>query len=128
MKPAAIVSALLATLCLTFSGPAAADEDHGGPTYWHPCVVIQVAAFANRVHVQCANPSIFGVIKYFAVPTSSAGEAARLTALGTAAMAGGKPLAVEAKYSVNPSIDGNYAAWGCAEHDCRRALGMALNK
>jgi hypothetical protein len=128
VKLTAIVSALVATACVAFSGSSAADEDQGGTTYWHPCLVNQVATFANRVHVQCSNPSIFGGVRFFAVPTSNSGEAARLMTLGAAALASGKPLGIEAKYTVIPSIDGNYASWGCAEHDCRRALSVALTK
>lgn len=127
MKVAAVVSALVASAGLGASCSAYADEDHGPASDWYACHVNQVAAYANRVHVRCSNFSTLGLY-YYAVPTSSSAEAARLVTLGTAALASGKPLGIEAKLIVTPYIDGDYASWGCALQNCRRALSVAIDK
>ena len=119
MKLSAFVQTLLLGAALALPASALALE---GVTR---CPVDEVATFQNRVHVRCGArywdkspwPS------YFAVPTSSSNEAARLVTMGTAAYMGDWQLQIF--YDVD---DMNAASYGCANQDCRRPTKILLYK
>jgi hypothetical protein len=100
---------VLATLCtLPASAQAAATVE---------CKVVEVAAFKDRVHVKCSN--FASGPRYFAVPTSSPGEAAHFITMASLALGG--YLWVESDY-----YDLNGPSFGCQLHDCRPALSFRL--
>jgi hypothetical protein len=104
MKIKALVkSAALAALVTL---PAGAQADYVG------CKVREVYAFSNRVHVNCSN-TLPQNIQFFAVPTSSSGEAARFTTM--ASMALGDYLFIDYDFS-----DTSGPSFGCQLNDCRR--------
>jgi hypothetical protein len=93
----------------------------------HVCQVLEVATFTNRVHVLCKDDyregNVFYGIRYFAVPTSNSGEAARLTTLGSAALLGAGDGELTIDFDLH---NGDATAYGCISLDCRRPLGVRL--
>ena len=120
MKTRALVPVIALHAMLTVS-PSARSQ---GEIWTKDCKVTEVAAVFGRVHVRCGwGPAHVGDIYYFAAPTSASAEAARLVALGTTALTSGANLRIR--------YDWNYtdaASFGCALHDCRRALELWLTK
>jgi hypothetical protein len=96
-----------------------------GQTAWNACVVADVSAFSNRVHVRCSNSETLHAT-YFAVPTASTSEAARFLTMGTTALTTGRVLHIEAKIAAWTG-DGS-EDFGCLVKDCRRALAVVLLK
>jgi hypothetical protein len=121
MKIRALLRTLLLGAALGLPASALAQLLHT-----HECKVIEVATFPNRVHVSCQDAVCslwYGCLRFYAVPTSNAGEAGRLTTLGSAALtgAGAGALAIDFDWS---NLDA--ASYGCAVADCRRPLLIRL--
>jgi hypothetical protein len=83
------------------------------------CYVAEVMVLANRVHVLCDQP--LNNLPYFAVPASDSNMAIRFTQMASTAWSEGQPLFVE----YDPYADAS--SFGCAYHDCRRALSAWLS-
>jgi len=118
-----LVSTLLLGTALALPALARADEDYGPNIITDPCPVLEVATFANRVHVKCQQGGTT-LVPFFAVPTGSASEATRLVTLGSAALMGAGKL--EITYEVTSTTD--IEAFGCLKRDCRRPLQLRLAK
>ena len=92
----------------------------------HECTVLEVAAFANRVHVLCKDDyqegSGFYGIRYFAVPTRSSGEAAHLTTLESTALSGAGVLTFD--FDLTNGVAGTD---GGIAYNCRCPLNIRLN-
>ncbi len=86
---------------------------------WTQCNPVNVAAFSKRVHVKCA-AAVSG-IRWFAVSTADASNAARVMSLLTAAHISGRTLDI----LYDPS-DTSGTAIGCRANDCRliQAVGV----
>ena len=123
------VHALMLAAALALPAAARANDDGGytNAVYWAECQVVEVATFANRVHVKCSTTLAgeYIPLRYFASPTSNSAEAARLLAMGTAALtgAGGGKLWVLLDLSKSDAV-----SYGCAWNDCRRPLETRLVK
>lgn len=85
------------------------------------CTPVRVAAFTNRVHIQCSTAAAPGGIYYFAVPSSDSGTASRFLSIFTTAKVTGKNVLI---YYTASDTSGN--AWGCNASDCRVAQGAEL--
>lgn len=86
----------------------------------YTCEVSEIASFPNRVHVRCGGGQ---APWYFAVPTTSSAEAARLMALGTAAFSTGRPLMLMVDFH-----DYQAEAYGCLVQNCRRPTSFSIGK
>jgi len=85
------------------------------------CTVDEVATFQNRVHVRCQGQETWP--RYYAVPTSSSSEAARLVTLGTAALMSAGDLRLWVLFEAYE----HYDSFGCSNSDCRRPIEIRLN-
>lgn len=121
---AGIVFALVFIASSVFSlTPAAADQKSVG------CMVVDVAAFSNRIHIHCPSPSMAlanlannpqtMVPPYFAIEVTSP-AAQGLLQLGQAGLLFKRGLIIfyDTDMSHNPI--------GCNQNDCRRLLGAEL--
>ena len=88
---------------------------------WTKCTPLNVAVFANRVHVKCSES--VGGIRYFAAPTASNSHAARVLSVLTAAHAGGATLDI-----LYDPADESGSSIGCNTGDCRLIQGVAYLK
>jgi hypothetical protein len=113
--------ALAAALVAPVDAFAQGDSGPDSSVQWSDCSVGEVATFDNRVHVRCVESG--WVVPFFASPTSSSAEAARLVTLGTAAMMGAGRLWILSDLRLHDA-----ASYGCLVHDCRRPLQMMLRK
>lgn len=85
------------------------------------CTPIRVAAFKNRVHVQCS--SAVGGISFFAAPTSDPQNAARILSLISTAQVAGRNLLIW----YDPANTSG-ASFGCQTKDCRIINGVAFGQ
>jgi hypothetical protein len=108
MKIRALVSSLALAALIALPGSALAE--------W--CRVAELYSFGNRVHVRCAD-LVYPGFTYFAVPLTNAAEVASFTSMASMAMGG--YLWIDFNM-----FDTSAASFGCANHDCRRALGWRL--
>lgn len=108
MKIRALVKAVALAALIALPGSALAE--------W--CHVTELYSFSNRVHVKCAE-LVFPGFTYFAVPLSSPAEVASFTSMASMAMGG--YLWIDFNM-----FDYSAASFGCANNDCRRALGWRL--
>jgi hypothetical protein len=110
MKMKAVVTSLaFAAALIGSAGSALAGE-------W--CRVAELYSFSNRVHVRCAE-LVYPGFSYFAVPLTNAAEVASFTSMASMAMGG--YLWIDFNM-----FDMSAASFGCANHDCRRAMGWRL--
>jgi hypothetical protein len=109
---------VLATLLpLAAPSPARAAEQ------WISCTPIQVATYANRVHVRCSTG--LNGITFFAIPTArgtdEAAFASRAIVVADAALVAGRRLSILYDFA-----DQSGAAFGCQVADCRVARAVAI--
>ena len=115
---------------LARSGTARAQEDSNesmpgfpdSPDYLtHACLVNNVAAFENRIHIRCSNPTTTG-IAYFAYATDAAHAvtANQILAIANTDYALGDNLWV---YYYSDSADNPP---GCNVGDCRGLYGVSM--
>jgi hypothetical protein len=88
---------------------------------WVGCTPVDVATYAERVHVRCTS-SISGV-RFFAVATTDAPAAARFVSVATSALVAGRTLTV-----LYDPADTSGPTFGCQTSDCRRALALAIQR
>jgi hypothetical protein len=86
----------------------------------YQCAVRAVAAFTNRVHVQCTQP-YNTTISYFAAPASDRDLASRMEAIGLVAQVTGTVV----NLYFNPS-DTSGTNFGCQASDCQRITGIEV--
>lgn len=106
------VAGALLVLCL--SSPAFA-----APTT-HTCKSVDVAAFAERIHVRCNVATASGIV-FFSVATANSAHVARILSLLTAAHLAQRSISVE----FDPS-DTSGVAFGCQANDCRRLMSVGI--
>jgi hypothetical protein len=116
MNIKAIASTLLLSAAIGSHGNAVALP----AAQYITCNVQSVAVLDNRVHVDCGYGSW---IRFFAAPTSSSSEAARLLSMGQMAVATSKPL-----YFMYDANDNSAASYGCDYANCRRPITIQLNR
>src|SRR5262245_24126482 len=110
MKIGALIRSLaLAAVLVVLPGSALAGE-------W--CRVAELYSFSSRVHVRCAD-LVYPGFPYSAVRLTNAAEVASFTSMASMAMGG--YLWIDFNM-----FDMSAASFGCANHDCRRALGWRL--
>jgi len=116
-------------------GAAAAPSDPGlpgadnttqiGPSAatWVSCTPIGVMTFtkSGRLHVQCA--AAVNGIRFFAVATSDAANAARVLSTITTAQVAGRTLAI-----LYDPADLSGASIGCQNSDCRLILAVGFGQ
>ncbi|HET7437339.1 MAG TPA: hypothetical protein VFN10_21720 [Thermoanaerobaculia bacterium] len=85
------------------------------------CNPINVASFANRVHVQCGPGA--GVLVFFAVSTANPATAQRFVEISTAALVNNKSLLIQ----FDPA-NATGPSFGCAINNCRPAASIFINK
>ncbi len=133
----AAVLAALATAALVTAAPAQTPVEMRHAN----CLVAEVAAFTNRVHLRCGGPiyregasnvtrelpaetpnPLDARIAYYAVDIRAEPVlAAQVVSLGLAARAGGK-----ATVFFRTSVADNPP--GCLAHDCRRLTGLVVGR
>ena len=115
MRPfkTAVTCSALAALAATATPTLASSQ-------WHVCRPVDVAAYASRVHVNCAS-SAAGGIRYFAVKASNPFSKSFL-AIANSALVAGKSL----KVMFEASASGN--SYGCKSSSCRPAQGIMIFK
>ncbi|HEX8692544.1 MAG TPA: hypothetical protein VF746_09010 [Longimicrobium sp.] len=86
----------------------------------HTCQPVDVAAFANRVHVLCSVAAPGGFV-FFAVSTANTAHANRLLSVLMMAHLTGRKV----KVGYDPA-DTSGTAFGCQASDCRRLLSVAV--
>jgi hypothetical protein len=86
----------------------------------HTCNSVDVATFANRVHVRCDRATNGGIV-FFAVATANSAHAARILSVLMMAHLTTRKIIVE----YNPN-DTTGTSFGCLAHDCRRLLSVAV--
>lgn len=84
------------------------------------CKPIEVATYAERIHVRCAQATSAGIV-FFSVATANSAHAARMLSSLLMAHTVGKNVVVE----FDPN-DTSGTAFGCQAHDCRRLLSVAV--
>src|SRR5574341_2345860 len=84
------------------------------------CTPIEVAVFANRVHVRCSSASPGG-FNYFAVPTTDSASASRYMSAFTTAFVMGKQLTI----LFDPADLSGQAIY-CLNANCRLATGALV--
>jgi hypothetical protein len=109
MQIRAFIKAVALAAVLALPGSALA----GG---W--CQVTELYSFDSRVHVRCAG-LVYPGFSYFAVPLSSTAQVASFSAMASMAMGG--YLWIDFNM-----FDTSATSFGCAAHDCRRALSWRL--
>ena len=116
-KPQTIVRLLLGTIAVVLLTLAPARPSFAA---WFTCKSVEVATYADRIHVRCTQAASGGIV-FFAVSTANSAHAARFLASLLMAHTVGKDVVVE----FDPS-DTTGTAFGCAAHDCRRLLSVAV--
>lgn len=84
------------------------------------CTSVGVAAYPNRIHVECS-PAAPGGIRFFALGTNNSAHAARILSILSMAHVTSSPLLIE--YDPN---DTSGAAIGCLVTDCRLIMSAAI--
>jgi hypothetical protein len=88
--------------------------DPNAPTAeWYTCTSVGVAAYAERIHVECSVAAPGG-IRFFALSTANSSNAARILSVLSMAHVTGKPLEI-----LYDPTDLSGTAFGCQEDDCR---------
>jgi hypothetical protein len=105
-------SVVLALLLLGTHPAAAANE-------WVTCDPVNVATFANRVHVKCA--ASIGGVQWFAQSSDDEAETARIMSTLLVAQVAGRTLTIFTDLS-----DTSGASFGCQASDCRLINGLAM--
>lgn len=80
------------------------------------CTPIEVAVYAERIHVRCSEPASDGsaAIWFWAMSTSDAQHANRFLSTTTTALVSGRKLI----FGFTPG-DTSGVSFGCLAHDCR---------
>jgi hypothetical protein len=86
----------------------------------HTCNSVDVAAFANRIHVRCDIAASGGIV-FFAVATANSAHAARILSVLMMAHLTTRKIIIE----YNPN-DTTGTSFGCLANDCRRLLSVAV--
>jgi hypothetical protein len=114
-----LAASLIAVAATAAQAPTALAAD----TETKVCQVIDVTAFADRVHIHCAVPpgqaGLIPVPAYFAVEATNP-LADKMAALGAQALQNGRGLSIT--FVMNPASNPP----GCAVADCRRATVISL--
>lgn len=118
-KPQTIVRLLLGTMTVVLLTLGPTRPSFAASTFF-TCKSVEVATYAERIHVRCTQVASGGIV-FFAVSTANSAHAARLLASLLMAHTVGKDIVVE----FDPS-DTSGTAFGCAAHDCRRLLSVAV--
>ena len=87
---------------------------------FYTCNSVDVATYANRVHVRCDKAASGGIV-FFAVATANSAHAARILSVLMMAHLTTRKIVVE----YNPN-DTSGTSFGCLAHDCRRLLSVAV--
>ena len=126
LLPGAGVGAALANQAGAARSPAAsaakvakravspARYEHAAQTSTN-CTPVQVMAFSQRIHVRCA--AAIGGIRFFALGTANAPNAARILTILTTAQVAGRDLTI-----LFDASDLSGASIGCQTNDCRLIL------
>ncbi|MBM3744313.1 MAG: hypothetical protein FJW34_00775 [Acidobacteria bacterium] len=87
------------------------------------CDPTEVAVYANRIHVKCAQSHKDGaaVIWYWAVPVTDAQWANRFLSTSTTALVSGRKLVLQFTAG-----DTSGTSFGCLAKDCRKALVLTI--
>lgn len=88
---------------------------------WILCTPVAVAAFDNRVHVECA--ASIGGVRFFATPNSNPAHAARVLSVLTAAQMAGRTLNI-----LYDPADTSGTDFGCLAADCRKIHGVGFGQ
>ena len=94
---------------VTLRPPAGPDA----PAAWYTCTSVGVAAYAERIHVECSVAAPGG-IRFFALSTANSSNAARTLSVLSMAHVTGKPLEI-----LYDPADLSGADFGCQTDDCR---------
>jgi hypothetical protein len=87
--------------------------DPNAVTEWYTCTSVGVAAYAERIHVECSVAAPGG-IRFFALSTADSHNAARTLSVLSMAHVTGKPLEI-----LYDPTDLSGADFGCQTDDCR---------
>lgn len=113
-----LVVALFSKSTPTLASPASVNS--AAPTDSFVCTPIEVAVFANRVHVHCSSASPGG-FDYFAVSTADSASASRYMSAFTTAFVMGKQLTI----LFDPADLSGQAIY-CLNTNCRLATGALV--
>jgi hypothetical protein len=94
--------------------------EHAAQTFTN-CTPVQVMAFAQRIHVRCA--AAVGGIRFFALGTANAPNAARILTILTTAQVAGRDLTI-----LFDASDLSGASIGCQTNDCRLILAAGFGR
>ena len=87
---------------------------------YHSCTPVESFAYADRIHVKCAEP-VNQTIIYFSAPTSDVNNVARWLSMITTAQAGRKTLLIW----TDPA-DTKGPSFNCGLPNCRPILGLGI--
>jgi len=120
MKWLGYSSQLMVALLLVLGSVLAVVPSSHAASVYHSCTPVESFAFADRIHVKCAEP-VNQTIVYFSAPTSDVNNVARWLSMITTAQAGRKTLLIW----TDPA-DTKGPSFNCGLPNCRPILGLGI--